>query len=140
MKARFFRSDAMSERLGETPEVIVEAEWFQLTYEGLRTVPDGEHVARYNPFNDAWFRDGVGYSDVVLFGEQNDDDDVATPEEIDAARKANHAVEYCPANFAPPGAPDDDWRDLRPWRVRRLGEDEYEYLRMEAKIDAEEGR
>ena len=72
MKARFFRSDAMSERLGETPEVIVEAEWFQLTYDGLRVAPDGNHIAHYFAFEDVWRHNAVEYSDVVLYDEDED--------------------------------------------------------------------
>ena len=72
MKARFFRSDTMSERLGETPEVVVEAEWFQLTYDGLRAAPDGHNIAYYVGFEDEWRHDGVAYSDVVLYVEDAD--------------------------------------------------------------------
>lgn len=71
MKARFFRSDAMAERLGETPEVVIEAEWFQLTYTELRAAPDGEQIAHYDEVSDVWWlRGGEAFSDVVLFNEE----------------------------------------------------------------------
>lgn len=125
MKARFFRSDAMSERLGETPEVVVEAEWFQLTYDGLRAAPDGHNIAYYVGFEDEWRHDGVAYSDVVLFDPRNPE---LCPEcgQPDNCGDCNHkrAPEY------------DDGRDVRHEQLRRrLGEDEY--LRMEARIDAD---
>jgi len=108
MKARFIRSEAMSERLGETPEIIIEAEWFQLTYDGLRAAPDGNHIAHYSAFEDVWRHNAVEYSDVVLYTEVTSL---------------------------------DNGRDVRDEQLRRrLGDDEYEYLRMEAKIDAEESR
>lgn len=69
MKARFFRSDAMVERLGEAEDVIVEAEWFQLTYGTLRSAPDGDDVAFFAERPDVWFTalGGIAFSDVVIY-------------------------------------------------------------------------
>ena len=66
MRARFFRSDAMSERLGEVDDLVIEAEWFQLTYNALRT-PDADPIADFDSFTDAWYANHVAYSDVVIF-------------------------------------------------------------------------
>lgn len=66
MIARFFRSDAMIERLGPTGDVLLHAQEFQLTYNALRSSPDGERIATYDGFNDWWIFDGTAYSDVVL--------------------------------------------------------------------------
>lgn len=74
MKARFIRSDAMAERLGETDEVVVEAEWFQITYDLIRVAPDGDSIARYDQVQDAWYLDNapsrqIAFSDVVIYTE-----------------------------------------------------------------------
>ena len=68
MIARFFRSDAMSLRGGEVPERTIEAEWFQLTYDVLRTAPDGELVASFDSQLDVWVTldEGTSYSDIVI--------------------------------------------------------------------------
>ena len=73
MIARFFRSDAMIERLGEAEDKVVEAEWFQLTYGTLRSAPDGDDVAFYTERPDVWFTadGGVAYSDVVISASQD---------------------------------------------------------------------
>ena len=75
MKARFFRSDAMVERLGEHDEVIIEAEWFQITYDDLRVAPDGDEVARYDAVGDSWVLNRApaapeSFSDVVIFNDE----------------------------------------------------------------------
>jgi hypothetical protein len=70
VKARFFRSDAMSGTYGEIEDHIVEAEWFQLTYHDLRTAPDGEFVANFDQYDEAWYIKGVPFSDVVIFNEE----------------------------------------------------------------------
>lgn len=69
MKARFFRSDAMAERHGEIDEIIVESEWFQLTYNGLRKAPDGDHIASFDVTRDVWCEETTGevFSDVVIY-------------------------------------------------------------------------
>jgi hypothetical protein len=67
MVARFFRSDAMSERLGETEDVLVESrEFFQLTYNHLRDM-EGEIIAEYDSDAEEWRRNGVPFSDVVIY-------------------------------------------------------------------------
>lgn len=68
MIARFFRSDAMSEKLGELDELSIEsAEFFQLTYDDLRDM-EGETIARFDHEIDAWLclKNGALYSDVVI--------------------------------------------------------------------------
>lgn len=71
MKARLFTSDAMVEKTGIEREIILEAEWFQLTYNLLRSAPDGEPLATYDPEADAWFlynsNEGTAFSDIVIF-------------------------------------------------------------------------
>lgn len=69
MKARLFTSDAMVEKTGIEKETILESEWFQITYNLLRSAPDGDPVARYDPHRDAWYlssADGTAYSDVIF--------------------------------------------------------------------------
>lgn len=72
VKARLFTSDAMAERTGVDREIILEAEWFQLTYNVLRSAPDGETLAGYDAALDAWHligsnEDKTLFSDIVIF-------------------------------------------------------------------------
>jgi hypothetical protein len=76
MIVRFFRSDAMSERLGEVDDHVIEfpREFVQLTYNGLRDF-DGETIAYFDHGIDAWFAGEPGrevaYSDVVIAGDDS---------------------------------------------------------------------
>lgn len=73
--ARFLRSDAMAERLGEREDIVFSNdEGFQLTYHELRSLPDGESLAHFDSGFDAWVvgrpdladvKD-VSFSDVVI--------------------------------------------------------------------------
>jgi len=85
MIARFFRSDAMSERLGEVEDVLVESkEFFQLTYHALRDM-EGEEVAWFDHMRDTWKLSGsyigspnlsyIEFSDVVIYNPQEGSSD-----------------------------------------------------------------
>jgi len=71
VKARLFRSDAMVERDGIEREIVLESEWFQLTYNTLRSAPDGDSLAHFDTTRDAWYltddEDGHSFSDIVIF-------------------------------------------------------------------------
>lgn len=66
MIAQFIRSDAMAQTYGKTPNVSIEAEWFQFTYNELRTAPNGDFVANFDETDDAWYIKGEPYSDIVI--------------------------------------------------------------------------
>lgn len=75
MIARFFRSDAMVERLGEREDVVLEHEGFQLTYNELRSLPNGDSLAYYESGVQEWVvigqlrsaaDDNASFSDVVI--------------------------------------------------------------------------
>lgn len=71
MKARFFASDALEEEIGPVEEQVIEAESFQLTYDLIRTVPDGETIAYYSQLGGVWMMkaDHQMFSDVVFYEE-----------------------------------------------------------------------
>jgi hypothetical protein len=71
MTARFIRSDAMGDTFGDAPDVIVQREWFQITYDSLRGAPDGDEIAGYDHDYDAWYINGVPYSDIVIGDEED---------------------------------------------------------------------
>lgn len=70
MQARFFRSDAMAERLGEVDDFVFDngTDSFQLTYNQLRDM-DGDFIATFDHIRDVWVceKNGVEYSDVVIY-------------------------------------------------------------------------
>lgn len=76
MIARFFRSDAMSERLGEIEDKVISfpGEFFQLTYNELRDF-DGNTIASFDHHADVWRinhlfdEEETAFSDVVLAGD-----------------------------------------------------------------------
>jgi hypothetical protein len=67
MLARFFRSDAMAEKLGEIDDHFVESpEFFQLTYDALRDM-EGATIAVYDAKSDSWVAGGERFSDCVIY-------------------------------------------------------------------------
>lgn len=79
MIVRFFRSDAMSERLGEIEDHVVEFsnEFVQLTYNSLRDF-DGNPIAHFDHARDVWWvyttKNGSeknAYSDIVIAGDDS---------------------------------------------------------------------
>ena len=70
MVARFFRSDAMVERLGEAGDALVDegSDSYQITYNMLRDM-EGEVIGTFDDDRDTWLchKNGVEYSDVVIY-------------------------------------------------------------------------
>lgn len=82
MIVRFFRSDAMSERLGEVDDYVIEYpnEFAQLTYNELRDF-DGMQIAHFDSHDDVWQAkvynadrtafEWRAYSDIVIAGDES---------------------------------------------------------------------
>ena len=69
MRARFSNSDAGITNGWPAENRVIEAEWFQLTYESLRIAPEGDFIATYQA-DGAWMLHDTGsqYSDVTIYG------------------------------------------------------------------------
>jgi hypothetical protein len=72
VRAIFTRDDTLAERLGgEHDQVVIDANWFQITYDEVRVSPNGDPIARYDPVPGVWFLNMApkapeGFSDVVF--------------------------------------------------------------------------
>lgn len=98
----FQRSDALFENFNLPEDAEHDRklgpfdEFVQLTYEGLRVGPDGDHIAYFDYTRGAWFieRDDSPWSDVVIYAETEEG-----------------TVEMCPYCLCTDGEHDDDCED-----------------------------
>lgn len=74
MKARFFRSDALSDEIGHIDDVVIESPSFQITYDLVRT-EDDQTIAWYSAYRGGcWIIKKEGdysemFSDIVFYTE-----------------------------------------------------------------------